>query len=139
MNLVKNPLAVIDTNIWISGIYWKGIPSRVINLVKTRNIIPTFSYDTYGELITVNTRFSITLHRVGEGQLELKFAKENGAFFEPHTQISRSRDPHDDMFLEICVASHADYLITGDEDLLSLKTIESTKIITPKQFLGLVR
>ncbi|NJN72953.1 MAG: putative toxin-antitoxin system toxin component, PIN family [Limnothrix sp. RL_2_0] len=48
-----------------------------------------------------------------------------------------SRDPKDNKFLELAVDGNADYLITGDQDLLILHPFQKTQIITPAQFLKL--
>lgn len=77
----------------------------------------------------------MSLGKIDVANIAVKKAKEFAVFFEPRNHVSLSRDPHDDMFLDISVVSNALFLITGDDDLLLLKTIESTKIVTPKQFL----
>ncbi|CCG98090.1 hypothetical protein FAES_0076 [Fibrella aestuarina BUZ 2] len=46
-----------------------------------------------------------------------------------------SRDAKDDYLLGICKASNADFLITGDDDLLTLGTFEQTVILSMGQFL----
>jgi len=45
------------------------------------------------------------------------------------------RDQDDNKILHIAKHVHADLIITGDEDLLILKTCEDTRIITPRQFM----
>jgi hypothetical protein len=47
------------------------------------------------------------------------------------------RDPGDDMFLEVAVYGRADFIVTGDEDELSLNPFRSVAILTPDAFLGL--
>ncbi len=51
-----------------------------------------------------------------------------------HRRVILCRDPHDNYLLETCAAGHADVLVTGDKDLLVLKSFEATVIVTPKQF-----
>lgn len=135
MSLGKPPLVVIDTNVWISGIFWSGNPKKILTLVKQHTIIPVFSYSTFYELKRIHERSSLLLMRVGEANIELKNIKRWGAFFEPRAQSVQSRDPYDAMFLDLSVASAAQFLITGDQDVLSIKKIGTTKILTPKQFL----
>jgi uncharacterized protein len=53
----------------------------------------------------------------------------------PHFTIPVCRDPKDEMFLELAVASNADYLITGDKDLSVLNPFGNTLIIGARQFL----
>ncbi len=50
-------------------------------------------------------------------------------------QITACRDPKDDKFLELAVNGNADYLITGDRDLLVLNPFRGIEIVTPKDFL----
>ena len=47
------------------------------------------------------------------------------------------RDIKDNIFLQLALISKAKYLITGDKDLLILKRVKSTKIITTKDFFEL--
>jgi len=49
------------------------------------------------------------------------------------------RDPNDDMILACGVAAGADYVVTRDDDLLSLGTYEGITIVTPEAFLPLLR
>ena len=52
-----------------------------------------------------------------------------------------SRDPKDDFLLSAALGGNADYLITGDEDLLILKdnpSLGKLRIITIKDFLEVV-
>lgn len=60
---------------------------------------------------------------------------------EPRRNVSICRDPKDDAYLSLCVAVRANYLITGDKDLLAVEPERASllprnlKIITPRQFL----
>jgi uncharacterized protein len=50
-----------------------------------------------------------------------------------------TRDPKDDYLLAYALVGEADLLVTGDEDLLTIKQVEQTKIITPRQFISIVK
>ena len=52
----------------------------------------------------------------------------------PSHKFDLCRDFKDNFLLEAAAEGKADYLITGDEDLLILKKILKTKIIKPKEF-----
>lgn len=49
------------------------------------------------------------------------------------------RDPDDDKIIACAVAAGAQYLVTRDDDLLSLEAYQGTRIITPEDFVQLVR
>ena len=46
------------------------------------------------------------------------------------------RDPNDDMVLECAVLSRAKTIISGDKDLLALRTYQEIRIVTPAQYLS---
>ena len=49
------------------------------------------------------------------------------------------RDPDDDMIIACALAAGADYIVTRDKDLLSLREHETISIITPEAFLEVLR
>ena len=49
-----------------------------------------------------------------------------------------SRDPKDDYLLAYGLVGGADYLVTGDEDLLTLRDVEGLKIVSPREFVTLL-
>ena len=54
----------------------------------------------------------------------------------PRKKIFICRDPADNMLLECCFESKADFLITGDKDLLDMKTPPfHLKILTPRMLI----
>lgn len=61
-----------------------------------------------------------------------------------HVEISRRlagvcRDPKDDFILECASIGNADCIVTGDKDLLSLKTYRDIEILTPRQYLDKIQ
>jgi putative PIN family toxin of toxin-antitoxin system len=64
--------------------------------------------------------------------------------FKPRVRLRLSRDRKDDAYLSLARASRGDYLITGDQDLLSLSDEDlaqariETRIVTPREFLELI-
>jgi putative PIN family toxin of toxin-antitoxin system len=49
------------------------------------------------------------------------------------------RDPNDDIIVACAVAAGVDYIVTRDDDLLSLRTYESITMTTPEAFMGILR
>ena len=54
-------------------------------------------------------------------------------------RVQASRDPEDDKFVAAAVEGRAEYVVSGDNDLLTLKTYKGIRIITPAQFLRILR
>jgi len=57
-------------------------------------------------------------------------------FVQPSAQIRICRDPKDDQFLEAAVAGAADFIVTGDADLLALDPFQGIRIVNPASFLS---
>ena len=66
-----------------------------------------------------------------------RFLRRNTIRVEPKKRIRACRDPADDFILEIAVEGKADYLVTGDDDLLVLDPFQNVRIVTFKEFRGL--
>lgn len=63
---------------------------------------------------------------------------ENALKVKPQTKLAVCRDPFDDKFLECAVAAKADYLVSGDKDLLVLKSFRGTAIIRLAEFMEIL-
>jgi putative PIN family toxin of toxin-antitoxin system len=71
-----------------------------------------------------------------------KVIKDTIDYLKEHSSVQKlrlrqkriSRDPSDDHVLALAEQSGADYIITGDEDLLILKRYNKTPIVQPRQF-----
>mgnify|MGYP001583456136 FL=1 len=70
-----------------------------------------------------------TFSRLGE------LIKKNSHFHTPEIKTNLCRDPKDNQFLELGISAKVDFLVSGDQDLLSLKEVADLRIITPKQLL----
>jgi len=57
----------------------------------------------------------------------------------PSEKIDVCRDKKDNFLLEVALEGKADYLITGDEDILVLGSFHNTKIIRPKDFEAMLK
>ena len=65
----------------------------------------------------------------------LETIEEYADFIEVNTQVNDCRDPKDNFLLSLSIDGKADYLLTGDKDLLDLIKYRKTTILTISQFL----
>lgn len=122
---------VIDTNVFISAILYGGLPDKVVALIGKKQAQLLISPDAERELL----RKAIDLHASKPFQQKLVSIIQLGEKIIPVTKVKKSRDPKDDMLLALAFAGRADFLITGDKDLLVLGHFAGTKILSPRQFL----
>lgn len=58
-----------------------------------------------------------------------------GILIKVISKTAQCRDHKDNFLLDLAVDSEADYLVTGDKDLLEIKKIKTTDIITIRQLM----
>ncbi|MCT7979850.1 putative toxin-antitoxin system toxin component, PIN family [Laspinema olomoucense] len=134
-----NPkLIVIDTNVLISAVLSpEGTARKAFNRVYQCFKIAQ-SDETYQELVTRISKRKFDKYISDEEREDfLRVVKHYNQFIQVESQVEICRDVDDNKFLELAINSQAMFLITGDCDLLSLKTqVESQiLIVTPRDFL----
>lgn len=129
---------IIDTNLWISFLIGKERVS-LKGLIVNGQVQPVFSKESLDELKQVTQRPKLQkyfpLEKVNE---LLLFLKAISLFVQVQSNVEVCRDPKDNFLLALAKDSQADYLITGDQDLLILECFQSTTIISYRNFLSII-
>jgi uncharacterized protein len=127
---------VLDSNIILSAaLFKKSIPRQALDkAVATGQIL--MSTDTLAEIQDIFNRpkFDKYISKAARDEF-LKDFIETVENVEIMQSFSACRDSKDDKFLELSVNGKADYLITGDRDLLVLHPFRDIQILTPADFL----
>jgi putative PIN family toxin of toxin-antitoxin system len=137
--LIEKPLrVVIDTNVFVSAALRPGSVSdrAVIEAVTSDTVLA--SKATLDELQEVVQRPKFNKTRLLE--LRLGFLARYLDRFETvqvFDRVAHCRDPKDNKFLELALSGKADFLITGDADLLSLHPWRGIAILSPADFRAL--
>jgi len=130
---------VFDTNVIVSAILSAdSVPRKAFNFVFNHGII-LLSYPIWNELNEVLQRPKFAKY-ISEQKRE-KFLWElynQSQFINILEEIKECRDEKDNKFLELAVSGNADFIITGDNDLLVLNPFRNIQIITPKFFLEII-
>ena len=125
---------VLDTNIFISGIFWRGSSNTVIANWKGEKFTLVTSLDAVSELIKVLKDFKIRLSDEVTKEL-VDLIVRNSMVVEPNERIDAvPDDPKDNIFIETAVAGNVDYIVSQDNHLLKLNEFRGIKIITPEEF-----
>lgn len=132
--MARAPLKVVlDTNILVSSLIFGGKPQQTENLVLERKIVGITSLVLLAEFIDVLAkRFYFNEFRLRQTEKKIK---KNFIIVKPRATIKVLKDNSDNRVLEAAVEGDCRYIITGDKELLSLKSFKGIKIITPGQFL----
>jgi putative PIN family toxin of toxin-antitoxin system len=133
----KHPLKVIiDTNLWISFLIGKQL-SSLKGLLVEGIIQPVLSQQLLDEINLVTQRPKLQKYFSSEKVRDLiEFLKAIGLFIDIQSSVSVCRDPKDNYLLALAKDSQADFLITGDGDLLILDSFEGTEILIYQDFIS---
>lgn len=125
---------VIDTNLWISMLINKDF-SYMDKLLNKKEAILIFSEELLDEFLNVVTRPKFKKYfSKADIKLILKFIEQNAEFVNVSSTVSICRDEKDNFLLSLAVDGQADFILSGDKDLLDLIKFKSTEILTIKKF-----
>jgi uncharacterized protein len=133
---------VIDTNIWVSGLLWRGLPWQLLRLAETERVEICMTEVMLEELSEVlrYTRLQSRLQSIGFTSDELiTYVSQLATFFES-PPISSSdaplvaADPDDDIFIHCALVAGAGYLVSGDHHLLEMQHYAGISILTVHDF-----
>ena len=129
---------VIDSNTLVSRLLLPNSIPAISVTKAARNGTILQSESTFEELADVLSRKKFDRYVSTKDRQEfLRLLARISVFVEVIRHVRACRDPKDDKFLELAANGEADYLITGDKDLLELAPFEGIPVITPKEFLDL--
>lgn len=126
--------AVVDTNVTISAALCAGTSRKIWLSFQEGKISLIFSSSMLEELTRTFRKPKIAkLINEDEAKKMLLFIELFAEFVEPSKEILLCRDPADNHIIATALAAKANFIISGDDDLLSLKS-PPISIITPKKF-----
>lgn len=135
--MASNLLIVLDTGVWISGVFFsRGTPAAILRAWRDSRFQVVFTPDTLGEL-------KRKLREKGsEFGAEPSLAEEWISYIKSfacftHATVSVEgvcRDSDDDMFLAASLSGEAQYVVSGDHDLQVLNEYQGVKVLSPREF-----
>ena len=137
---------VIDTNLIISAlIVPDSTPNKLIRAWQNNLYVPVISHQLINELEEVSKRNKFKKYHLLQTQMNkiienFKSSTELAVALPIKELPLHSRDPKDDKLLSCAFGANADYLISGDLDILDLNgntKLGKLKIISAKEFLDL--
>ena len=128
--------ATLDTSVFVSALNFGGLPNEILNRCQA---------DAF--TLCVSRSIVDELHRVLRDGFE--WAEEDLAealdpilslaeIVEPTRVVTASCDPNDDHVLACAVEAKANFVVSGDNDLLTLGAFEGIRIVSPREFLELL-
>jgi putative PIN family toxin of toxin-antitoxin system len=128
-------ILVFDSSVWISALQFGDAPLEALDLA-TGQFRIALCRPILAEIHSVlsgkfHWRESAINEALAEYALETTMVQVTG------TLQGICRDPKDDMVFECAVLAGASIILSGDKDLLVVRTYEGIRVLTPRQFLEL--
>jgi|SRR5450759_1434163 putative PIN family toxin of toxin-antitoxin system len=136
--------AVLDTNVFVSAFLSAGSPpDRIVRAWRRGDFELVTSAPILSELEAVLARPHIA-KRLGwnaeEQTATIAALSDAATVVVPTEKITAiTSDPSDNRILEAAVAVQADYIVSGDSDLLNLHVFEGMEIVTPARFAAILQ
>lgn len=132
--------AILDTNILVAAFFWHGPPHRLLEQVREGALTLISSPALLAELAEVIAREkfdAILIRSRTSREHSLEEVRRLAELIDPPPLPEPvCRDPDDDQVLALAIAAQADFIVSGDHDLLVLRTFQSIPILTPAAALG---
>jgi len=133
---------ILDTNVVTSGLLWNGAPAQLIDAARTDDIELFTSRVLLAELTRIlrRAKFSkaIAASELSLDELVLGYAELVTLVTPVEIPLTILRDPDDDHVLSCALAAHAEWIVSGDHDLLDFKTFRGISIVTAAQAMRMV-
>ncbi len=131
--------AVIDTNVIIRAVIKPmGTVGPVLERLRSGEFTAIYTESILEEMLAKLALPRIReKYQIGDDDVErlLGLLALRGELVNPSRSVRACRDPDGDMFIEAALEGNAEWVVTGDQDLLSLEKFEGIRFVTPRIFL----
>jgi putative PIN family toxin of toxin-antitoxin system len=133
---------IIDANVLISCLIRPdGRTGRVREYIRAGGFVILYSRETLAGFVNVISRPRLLeKYQVQEQDVHAfrSLILLNGKRIKIKTKVSICRDPKDNDYLALALDGKADFIVSGDGDLLSLSPFQGIPVIKPADFIGIL-
>jgi uncharacterized protein len=137
-------VAVLDTNVLAAGILgiarWQSTPGELLRRWQQSAFQLVISEPIIAELVrTLATPYFTSRLNALDSEVALAMLRERSLRQSLTVQVSGvAAHTHDDAIIATALSAQAPYLVTGDRQLLALKSYRGTEFLNPRQFLAVL-
>jgi uncharacterized protein len=131
----KPPVVVIDTNILISYLFGGTTITTLIDAVEDDAYLPALSHYLEQEFVDTMRKPKISRRiNIADAIDFMREWKNFVHYVTPRCRVTVCRDRKDNEVLACALEASAEYIISGDNDLLVLNVFHGIRIISPANF-----
>jgi uncharacterized protein len=127
---------VLDTNVFISGIFFSGPPSRILKAWQDQKLQIVISTKIINEYRRVAEEFSSKYHQIDILPIIELVTIHSQIIDTEGINITLCEDSDDDKFIECALAGKCNIIVSGDKHLLKLKRYKNIMIMKPSDFVA---
>ena len=128
---------VLDTNVFISGIFFGGPPSQILQAWKDKKLQIVLSQEIVEEYLRVSESLAEQFPTIDISPI-IELVTINGQLVEATGfETSVCDDPDDNKFIECALAAKTKRVVSGDKHLLKLSGFRTIAVYKPREFVGL--
>ncbi|MCK4597986.1 putative toxin-antitoxin system toxin component, PIN family [bacterium] len=128
---------IVDTNVFISGIFFSGPPYDILNAWRHRKVEMVISSDILDEYRRVGEELAKQYPGIDMGPILELLAIKARIFDAPPLDENVCSDPDDDKFIACAIASRTKLICSGDKALLRTSGYQGITVLKPKDFVDI--
>jgi len=129
---------VVDTNVLVSGVFFGGMPSRVLEAWRDGKVDLVVSPEILEEYRRVGEKLAARFTGVSLASFLALLVMTVEIIEPPELPEQVSRDRDDDKFIACALAGNCQFIISGDKDLLEVSGFRGVNVVAPREFLDAV-
>ncbi len=127
---------ILDTNVFISGVFFSGPPHQILNAWRDGVIKLVISQDILSEYRRVGEAFSGEFPSIDLRPILDLVTIEAELYVAEDLPEPLCSDPDDDKFVACAIASGSRIIISGDKHLLKVSGYHDIEILKPREFIN---
>jgi len=136
MKVVLDLKVVMDTNVFVSGVFFSGPPYQILNAWQSGEFELAVSKEIWDEYRRVGEILAEEHPKIDFNPI-LNFVIEHARVYRPARLIEPiCEDPDDDKFFACALASGSKVIISGDKHLLKVSGFQGIEVLKPREFIN---
>jgi uncharacterized protein len=135
---MANVRVVLDTNVYVSGLLWTGLPHTLLAVAETGPLVLVTSPAILEEVreVLARAKFAARMRTLNTSVDELMESLLSLVQIMQEPKVTRVvlRDPDDDKFVACALAARVRWILSGDDHLLRIGRYKNMRMVTPQQF-----
>jgi len=135
MKIVLDLKVVMDTNVFVSGVFFSGPPYQILNAWQSGEFELVVSQEILDEYRRVGEFLAEERPNIDSNPI-LHFVVEHAKVYQPvELKEAICEDPDDDNFFACALASGSKVIVSGDKHLLKVSGYEGIEVLKPRDFM----